>query len=397
LDAKGGLSGYSFLEQEFITIDDVLSSGRINYHTGDKTKEFETAFAHYVGAPFALAVTNGTVALEIALCSWGVEPGDEVIVPSRTFIATAGAVVAVGAIPVIADIDPDTNCMTAETCKKVLTYRTRAIIPVHLGGYPAPMVELEELADKVGVAVIEDCAQALGAKYRNVLVGSNSAAGCFSFCQDKILPLGEGGMITYTDEDAYKRAWAFRDHGRSWDSAHEATVGAASARFQWLNDSFGTNARMTEIQGAMGLVALAELEAWLNQRAINAQVLIDAMADLPAINPIVIPRERADCCRQAYYRLYARIDARELASGWSRDRIIDSLNEEGVPVQYGSCALIGNEKAFSNAGIAVNPELAGAHVAHASSIAFFVHPTMTTLDMQDIAATLRRVMADATS
>jgi len=385
-----------YLENASEGIAKVISSGCINYHTGKQTKEFEEAFADRIGVPYALAVANGTVALEIALRAWGVGQGDEVIVPSRTFIATAGAIVAVGAIPVIADIDPDTNCMTAESCAQVLTPLTKAIIPVHLGGYPAPVKEIKELADQVGAVVIEDCAQALGTRYRGALVGSHGAAGCFSFCQDKILPLGEGGMITFADEEAYKRAWAYRDHGRCWDKAHGATVGAACSQFQWLNDTFGTNARMTEMQGALGLVALNELDTWLMQRAINAHVLIDAMKDLCAIEPIILPYEKKDCCEQSYYRLYARIDNEQLAEGWTRDRIIDAINAEGAPAQYGSCALVGDELAFRNADIPITFDLSGAQIAHETSIAFFVHPAASVGDMKDVADALQKVMAVAT-
>ena len=374
---------------------EVLESGKLNYHTGEQVKAFEEAFARVIGVPHALAVANGTLALELALRACDVMPGDEVIVPSRTFIATAGAVVAVGAKPVIADVDPATNCMTAVSCAKVLTPRTTAVIPVHLGGYPAPVTEIVSLADQVGAVVIEDCAQALGARYRGMAVGSLGTAGCFSFCQDKILPLGEGGIITFKDEDAYQRAWAYRDHGRSFEKAHEAHVGEASSQFKWLNDTFGTNARMTEVQGAMGLVALGELDAWLERRARNAQVLIDAMTELDGIDPVVLPAWLAEDSAQAYYRLYARIEPEKLAEGWSRDRIIDALNAEGVPVQYGSCALISNERAFINAEIVTNVDLPGAREAHETSLAFFVHPTATVADMEDVAGALRKVIVVA--
>ncbi|MCL2024312.1 MAG: DegT/DnrJ/EryC1/StrS family aminotransferase [Coriobacteriia bacterium] len=379
----------------------VLSSGRINYHTGGQGKTFEAAFATWLGedAPYdmaplyALAVVNGTVALEIALRAHGIGSGDEVIIPSRTFIATAGAVVAVGATPVIADIDLSTNCVTAKTCAQVLTARTRAIIPVHLGGFPAPVAKIQALAAQNGAIVIEDCAQALGARSGGAHVGTTSAAGCFSFCQDKILPLGEGGMIVFTDEAAYHRAWAYRDHGRSYEKAHDATVGAASSEFTWLNDSFGTNARMTEFQSALGLAAFDELEGWLAQRAANAAVLVDAMAELPGIEPVVVNAKEDT---YAYYRLYARLNLELLADGWTRNRVIDALNAEGVPVQYGSCALIGREEAFANAGIAVTAELPGAQAVHEATLAFFVHPTATEADMADVATALYKVLTAST-
>ena len=395
-DVAGAHDNEYFFKQALQHAGAVLTSGRLNYHTGQQVKRFEEAFAAYVSVPHALAVANGTLALELALRAWQVMPGDEVIVPSRTFIATAGAVRAVGAIPVIADIDPATNCMTAVSVAKVLTPRTTAVIPVHLGGYPAPVTEIISLAQQVGAVVIEDCAQALGARYRGEMVGSIGVAGCFSFCQDKILPLGEGGIITFTDEDAYRRAWAYRDHGRNWDKAHEVPVGEASSQFRWLCETFGTNARMTEVQGALGLVALEQLDDWLAQRALNARVLIDAMVELDGIAPVVLPEYLAEDSAHAHYRLYGRIEPEKLAEGWTRDRIIDALNAEGVPVQYGSCALISNERAFISAEIVTNVDLPGARDADATSIAFFVHPSARLSDMQDVAAALRKVMAAAT-
>ncbi|MCL2491848.1 MAG: DegT/DnrJ/EryC1/StrS family aminotransferase [Coriobacteriia bacterium] len=375
-------------------VEQVLHSGKLNYHVGVACTRLEEVFAAYCEVPYALAVSNGTVALEIALRAWGVGAGDEVIVPSRTFIATAGAVVSVGATPVIADIDPETNCLTALACAKVLTPRTKAIIAVHLGGYPAPLASLKSLADQVGAVVIEDCAQALGARSGGAPVGSQCAAGCFSFCQDKIISLGEGGMITFTDEYIYNRAWSYRDHGCDPDLSGEVTVGETRSQFRWLRTSFGTNARMTEMQGALGLWAMDHLEGWHTQRRENAQVLIDAMAQIDGITAIVPATDDA-LTEHAFYRLYGAIDTAMLSKDWSRDRVIDAINAEGVPVQYGSCSLIGNEAAFAHADIPVNPDLVGAHRADETSIAFFVHPSATRADMQDVATALRKVMAVA--
>lgn len=372
----------------------VLSSGKINYWTGNECRQFEKEYASYTGSAYALAVSNGTIALEIALRAFGVGLGDEVIVPSRTFIATAGAVVAVGATPVIADIDPSTNCVTAETVARVLTPRTKAIIPVHLGGFPAPLDEILSLAAQVKAVVIEDCAQAHGALYHGRPVGSIGHAGCFSFCQDKILPLGEGGMIVLDDKEAYERAWTYRDHGRSWAKAHDATVGATSAQFKWLTESFGTNGRLGEIEGALGRVLLDKLPEYHRIRHANAEYLAGVLLDTPGISPVVLSPESASAGDvHAYYRLYGLVDIENLKPTWSRDRIITELCERGVPVQYGSCALIGREKAFS--AYRENSELPGAQFAHDRSIAFFVHPTLDLSHMEHIANQIRNIMKDA--
>jgi len=377
-------------------VDKVLASGNLNYHFGDEGIAFEKTFALYCEVPHALSVSNGTVALEVALRAWGVGPGDEVIVPSRTFVATAGAVVAVGASPIIADIDPITNCMTAISCAKVLTPRTKAIIPVHLGGYPAPLASIASLAAQVGAFVVEDCAQALGARSDGHPVGTQYEAGCFSFCQDKIIALGEGGMITLNNMEVYKDIWAFRDQGHTYDLAVGTAAGEARSGFRWMTEIFGTNARMTQMQSAMGLWGMDQLPIWHARRVENAQVLIDTMHELDGIEPCIPAAEDHENVH-AFYRLYGLVDKGFLAKGWTRDHIIDAINSEGVPVQYGSCALIGEEKAFERAGIRVNPDLPGARVAHESSLAFFVHPTATVEDMRDVAEALRKVMIAATT
>lgn len=373
----------------------VLASGKINYWTGTETREFEREYAAYLGVDRTLAVANGTVALEIALRTFGIGPGDEVIVPSRTFIATAGAVVAVGATPVVADIDPHTNCVTPLTVAEVLSPRTKAVIPVHLGGYPADVAAIKGLAAQVGAVVIEDCAQAHGATINGRPVGTIGDAGCFSFCQDKILPLGEGGLVCFADPAAHERAWALRDHGRDFKLASEARVGEPSAQFRWLTTTFGTNARMPEIVGALGRVMLRHLPAYHEARVRNAGRLAAALSALPGLTPLVPAADSG--LEHGFYRLYGLIDTDRIAAGWSRDRIIDAINTEGVPAQYGSCALISNEVAFSTIDLhrAPTATLEGAELAHERSIAFFVHPGLTEGDIDDIAAATYEVLREA--
>lgn len=374
----------------------VLRSGKINYWTGEQTKAFEREYAQFVGVPYALAVANGTLALELALRAGGIGEGDEVIVPSRTFIATAGAVVAVGATPIICDIDPATNNMTALEVAKVLTPRTKAVIPVHLGGYPAPVDEISDLAHQVGALVIEDCAQSHGATYKGRPVGSLGDIGCFSFCQDKIIPLGEGGMITFKDENLFERAWSYRDHGRSRIKVFKAAE-MRSPEFKWLCDSFGSNVRLGEMEGALGRVLLAKLPAYHEARTRNALALSERLAAIEGIEPLIPSEaEREQGTHHAFYRLYARIDTASLEAGWSRDRILEELIDRSVPVQYGSCALIGNEKAFEKFSDVQQSSLEGAHLAHERSLAFLVHPTLSERNMLTIAERVAQVMNEAT-
>lgn len=384
-------------EDAIEAVAEVLRSGKINYWTGEQTKAFEREYAQFVGVPYALAVANGTLALELALRAAGIGEGDEVIVPSRTFIATAGAVVAIGATPIICDIDPNTNNMTALEVAKVLTPRTKAVIPVHLGGYPAPVDDIANLAHQVGAVVIEDCAQAHGATYKGKPVGSLGDFGCFSFCQDKIIPLGEGGMITFKDEEQFERAWSYRDHGRARAKMLEESD-LPPVEFKWLCDSFGSNARLGEMEGALGRVLLAKLPAYHEARTRNALALSERLTAIEGIEPLIPSEaEREAGTHHAFYRLYARVDTSFLSKGWSRDRILKELIGLGVPVQYGSCALIGNEKAFERFSGVQHATLEGARLAHEQSIAFLVHPTLSEDNMHTIADRVAQVMKRATT
>ena len=396
------LPGWPQIPEEGVeAVAAVLRSGRINYWTGTEARQFEAEFAQAQEMEHALAVANGTFALELALRSFGIGAGDEVIVPSRTFIATAGAVVATGATPIIADIDPRTSALTPLSVAKCLTPRTRAVIVVHVGGYPAPVAAIRELTDQLGLVVLEDCAQAQGARYKGRPVGTAAHASCFSFCQDKVLPLGEGGIICYTagehQEEAYRRAWAYRDHGHAMARSESAQVQERSSQFKYLSDSFGMNARLTEAQGALGRVLLRYVPAWHEQRTHNAELLVRELADFaPALKPAVLsPAERELGSEHAYYRLYFLLDPTSLAPGWDRDRVIDAIVAEGAPVQFGACALIGRELAFATLGVAQDADLPGAHCADERSLAFFVHPTLDEADMADIAAAARKVLSKA--
>src|SRR5208282_1519874 len=249
----------------------VLRSGKVNYWTGDLGRRFEDEFAAYVGCRHAVALSNGTVALELALHALGVGAEDEVITTSRTFIASASCAVMRGARPVLADVDRDSQNITAETIRAALSPRTKAIIAVHLAGWPCDMDPILRLAGERGLKVIEDCAQALGATYKGRPVGSMGDAAAFSFCQDKIMTTGgEGGMMTTHNEEVWKRAWSFKDHGKSYDAVHRR---AHPPGFRWLHESFGTNWRMTEMQSAIGRVALRKVAAWVEIRRRNAAIL----------------------------------------------------------------------------------------------------------------------------
>lgn len=377
-----------FAEDEIQAATKVLRSGKVNYWTGDEGRRFEGEFAEFTGCKHAIALANGTLALEAALRALGIGPGDEVIAPARTFIASASCAVAVGARPVVADVDRDSQNLTAATIRAVLTQKTKAIIAVHLAGWPCEMDEILALAREPGVKVVEDCAQAQGATYKGRPVGSLGDAAAFSFCQDKIMTTGgEGGMMTTNDQNVWRHAWSYKDHGKDYDAVYARKHPAG---FRWVHESFGTNWRMTEIQSAMGRVVLRKVPQWVEIRRRYASLLHANLSELPGLR---IPRPPFEI-GHAYYKYYAFICPEALRPGWDRDRIMQAINAEGIPCSVGSCSEIYLEKAFAQAW---SPEqrLPVAKELGETSLMFMVHPTLSEENIRDTCIAVRKVMQEA--
>jgi dTDP-4-amino-4,6-dideoxygalactose transaminase len=380
----------SYTEEEIDLVARVLRSGRVNYWTGDEGRAFEAEYASALGRRHAIAVANGTVALELALHAFGVGPGDEVITASRTFIASASAAVARGATPIIADVDRDSQNLTAATIEACITPRTRAVVVVHLAGWPCDMPAIMRLAEAHGLVVIEDCAQANGATIDGRPVGAYGHAGAFSFCQDKIITTGgEGGLLALDDDDAWNRAWSYKDHGKSFEAVFERTHASG---FRWLHESFGTNWRMTELQAALGRLQLARLEESVAARNRHARTLIDGISTLPGIR-VPVPPHRV---RHAYYRLYAFVVPDALVPGWDRDRVMGAILEAGVPCFSGSCSEIYRELAFRRAGFGPSEPHPVAAELGDTSLAFLVHPTLSDDAVAFTIDVVRHVMRTAT-
>lgn len=367
----------------------VLASGKVNYWTGEECKAFETEFAAAFGRRYGIALANGTLALELALHALDIGAGDEVIVPSRTFIATASCVVMRGAKPVVVDVDPLSGNLSAETVAKAINARTRAIIPVHMAGWPCEMTPLLALAARHGVHVIEDCAQSHGATYEGRPAGSFGICAAFSFCQDKIMTTGgEGGMLVTDDETIWRRAWEYKDHGKSWEAVHQRSHPSG---FRWLHESFGTNWRMTEMQAAIGRRQLQKLPGWLARRRVNALRLAEGLGKVPGLH-IPLPEPRM---AHAWYKFYALLELARLKDGWNQPRVIDAINAEGIPCMAGSCCEIYREKAFINAGFAPVTPLPSAELMSRCSLMFMIHPTLGEQEMADTVAAVRKVMSVA--
>lgn len=379
-----------FSEDEVIATTHVLQSGKVNYWTGDEGRNFECEFAGLVGTKYAVALHNGTVALELALFALGIGEGDEVIVTPRTFIATASCIVMRGAKPVFAEVDLESQNITAESIAAVITPRTKAIILVHLAGWPCEMEAILSLAHKHGIKVIEDCAQAHGALYNGRPVGSIGDISAFSFCQDKIMTTGgEGGMLVTNNEDVWKRAWAFKDHGKSYDAVYHKQHPPG---FRWLHEDFGTNWRMLEIQSAIGRIQVTKLTDWVNTRRSHAALLNEGLSDLSAIR-LTIP---ASHLYHSYYKYYVFVRPERLKSEWSRDRIVQEIAERGIPCFTGSCSEIYLEKAFEKYGLQPPQRLPVARELGETSMMFQVHPTLTSSHINEAIDTIRQVVSEAT-
>ena len=377
-----------FADDEIEAVSRVLRSGQVNYWTGEEGQAFEEEFAAFAGCRYGLALANGTVALELGLRALQVGPGDEVVVTSRTFIASASAAVMVGARPVCADVDPESQNVTADTIRAVLTPKTKALITVHLAGWPCDMDPILALAKEGGLAVLEDCTQAHGARYKGRPIGSMGDLAAFSFCQDKIMTTGgEGGLLTTNSQDWYEWAWAFKDHGKSYDAVHRREH---EPGFRWLHESFGTNWRMTELQAAMGRVMLRKLPQWVEQRRRHAAILTAGLSELTALR-VTVPSEDV---YHSYYKYYVFVRPEKLKEGWDRDRIIQAIEAEGVPCYSGSCSEIYLEKAFPKEWRPAAP-LTVAQELGETSLMFLVHPTLDEEDMRDMVDAVQKVCHEA--
>jgi dTDP-4-amino-4,6-dideoxygalactose transaminase len=334
----------SFSQEEANAISRVLLSNKVNYWTGSECREFEKEFATWADSQYAIALSNGTLALDLALKALNIGPGDEVIVTPRTFLASVS---------------------------RVITPKTKAVIVVHLAGMPADMDPIMALAKQHDFFVIEDCAQAHGAKYKGKSVGSIGHIGAWSFCQDKIMTTGgEGGMVTTNDKSLWSTMWSYKDHGKSFDAIYNREHPAG---FRWLHESFGTNWRMTELQGVIGRIQLTQMAEWTKKRRENAALIDAAVSGLKIVRSVCV----AENIEHAEYKHYLFIQPEYLAKGWTRDSIVEAINELGVPAFQGSCSEVYLEKAFDHTPWRPVVSLPNAKVLGETSLMFLVHPTLT--------------------
>lgn len=381
----------SFTQEEADAVSRVLLSNKVNYWTGTECREFEKEFAQYIGTEYAIALSNGTLALDVALKAIGIGAGDDVIVTSRTFLASASSIVTAGANPVFADVDLNSQNISAETIKAALTPNTKAIIVVHLAGMPAEMDDIMALAEEHKLWVIEDCAQAHGAKYKGKSVGSIGHVGAWSFCQDKIMTTGgEGGMVTTNDKDLWNKMWSYKDHGKSYNAVYHREHAPG---FRWLHESFGTNWRMMEMQAVIGRIQIKRMPDWTAKRQANAEQLTQSFRKFSSIRLI----EVADYIEHAQYKYYVFVKPENLKEGWTRDRIVNELNARKVPAYQGSCSEVYLEKAFEGTPWRPKERLKNAVELGETSLMFLVHPTLTAEEMAFCCQNIEEVLTEATA
>jgi len=379
----------SFTQEEADAVSRVVLSNKVNYWTGTEGREFEKEFAAWADSEYAIALGNGTLALDLALKALNVGAGDEVITTPRTFLASASSIVTSGAAPVFADVDLNSQAITAASIKAVLTPKTKAVIVVHLAGMPAEMDDIMALSKERGFYVIEDCAQAHGAKYKGRSVGSIGHIGAWSFCQDKIMTTGgEGGMVTTNSKELWSTMWSYKDHGKSFDAIYNREHPPG---FRWLHESFGTNWRMTEMQAAIGRIQLTRMSDWTAKRQAYGAELDKAASNFECIRLVEVPKYS----EHAEYKHYMFIKPEHLAEGWYRDRIVNTIVDRGVPCFQGSCSEVYLEKAFDNTPWRPEKRLPNAVELGETSIMFLVHPTLKDTEIDKMKSVIEKVLKQA--
>ncbi len=382
----------TFEPDECAAVEAVLRSGKVNYWTGNRCRDFETEWSATHRGIHSLSMANGSLTMDAALRALRIGPGDEVIVSPRSYVASAMCVVLAGAIPVFADVDPGTGCITPVTAEAVLSPRVRAVIPVHIGGWPCDMPAFVQWADRHRVHVIEDCAQAHGGNIAGRPLGTFGTFASWSFCQDKIITTGgEGGMLCTQDPGLFKSCWSLAQHGKDHDEALAPGASAIPGGFKWMVAHEGTNLRMTEMQAAIGLQQLKKLPMWSAIRRRNSLIMQEALRDLPGIRVPQTPDGHA------HYRCVAFTDGDDAPV--RRDLLLAALHARGIPAMHGSCSEIYLERAFLARGF--NPaalgrgaldadgRLPGARQLGDTSLTFLVHHTIDESTMRRYASLTR--------
>ena len=402
------LVGWPKLDERAIkAVEEVLRSGKVNYWTGSKGMEFERKFAEWQGSKYGVSVSSGTAALHVALSALGIGPGDEVIVPSYTFIASSFSIVQAGAIPRFADVNLEDHCISIDSAEKLVNERTKAIMPVHLYGNVCDMDKVNEFAKKHGLFVVEDNAEAFGGSYKGKKTGTLGTISACSFCQNKTFTTGgEGGMVTTDDEDLAWEARSFRDHG--YNVKERLNLLELEQKLPYIHDRIGWNYRMTEMQSAIGLAELERIDTWnMPARKRNAHILMDTLGELPQIKFMPIDTEER---QNGWFVTAFSLDIENM--NCNIEKFVAAAGAEGAPCWKVFWPQCHTEKAFTerhgfgdtgfpfNSKEYTNPEsvdLSKVEIPNAlwhqeHTFTCFAYPTFTEEDMRQIANAIAKVI-----
>jgi len=375
----------NYSSQEIDLVKKVLQSNKVNYWTGQQCKLFEKEFSNYIGVRYSVAVANGSVGLDLAVAALNLPKGSEVIVTPRSYITSVTCVIKNKLKPIFADVDFWSQNLSLEHIKKKITFRTKAVILVHLAGMPCDMFPILELTKKLNIKIIEDCSQAHGAVYNNKIVGSMGDISVWSFCNDKIISTcGEGGMVSTNNNKYFKKIWAGKDCGRNIDKIKKNNL---KVGFKWIHDFEGTNLRMTELQAAVGRYQLKKLDSWIKIRNRNAKKILDTCKKYSFIDY----KEFSKNIKHAYYRCYILVNNKKLKKGWNRDKIIGSLLKKKIKCNSGSCPEIYLEKSIKNKKLRPKKNLPNAKLLGQATIAFEVHNKISKKSIVYICSLIKRV------
>jgi dTDP-4-amino-4,6-dideoxygalactose transaminase len=372
-------------------VNKILKSTKVNYWSGTEGRNFEKEFSKYVGNKYSVAVSNGSVALELALKSLNLNQNDKVIVSPRSFVISASCVINLGLNPVFSDVDRNGN-LSIEGISKAFTKSVKAIILVHLNGLPCDMDPIVKFAKKNKIYLIEDCAQAHGAIYKNKPVGSFGDVSTWSFCQDKIISTGgEGGMISTNDKKIWMKCWSLKDHGKNYKNVF---FKKHKQGFRWLHDELGSNHRMTEIQSALGRHQLKNLDKQIKKRNKIANLYLKGLKYFwLKTNLIQKPNfvcsscplkdnkfKNCNSCRHSFYRLNFFLNIKKI----NQIELIDKLSNANISCGVGACPEIYREKVFKKLKAYPKKRLPNAKILGETSLMFSINPykSLTKIELE---------------
>lgn len=377
----------------------VLRSGKVNYWTGKECINFEKEFSNYIGNKYSVSLSNGSVALELALRALNLKKEDEIIVSPRSFIISASCVLNLGLKPIFADVDHNGN-LCIEEIKKVYSKKVKAIIAVHLNGLSCDLDPILKFTKKNKIFLIEDCSQAHGAIYKGKKVGSFGDISTWSFCQDKIISTGgEGGMISTNNKKLWLQIWSMKDHGKDYKKVFYKKH---KTGFRWLHNNLGSNYRMTEIQAVIGRQQLKNLDKQIKKRNLIAKSYLNGLDDYvqkyeilkkPDFKckscPIKKNNKQCSLCRHAFYKINLFLNKKSI-----QNKLIEKFSKKNIKCGVGSCPEIYKEKIFKKSKIYPKRKLINAKELGKRSLVFLINPYDSLNKIKNNISIIKNVIKD---